>query len=222
MALVSVGTASGARTGDKLLACIASQGSGAHPYSSSDALVKGADAWRNLADAVHFLCVLHGRQPGVIDHAAARAVDAPVRHWFAAATPAFASERAFLAKLAVAAGPLPSTAGAGDNQAAALGQRHAIEMLAQSERHGCALGAALALALDWEAIRTVLDIAATRFGVDVPLHRLKELPTTRALADEAPSAAVERALLFGAEQIAIQHFGLWDLLEARQQARAAG
>jgi hypothetical protein len=32
---------------------------------------------------------------------------------------------------------------------------------------------------------------------------------------------VERAMLFGAEQISVQHFGLWDLLEARQLAREA-
>ncbi|MGZ8285400.1 MAG: DUF6975 family protein [Allosphingosinicella sp.] len=33
---------------------------------------------------------------------------------------------------------------------------------------------------------------------------------------------VQRALLFGAQQILVQHHGLWDLLEARQQSRGAG
>jgi len=32
---------------------------------------------------------------------------------------------------------------------------------------------------------------------------------------------VERAMLFGAQQIATQHHGLWDLLDARARARAA-
>ena len=36
------------------------------------------------------------------------------------------------------------------------------------------------------------------------------------LGDAAP---VERAMLFGAQQLALQHRGLWDLLEARRQAR---
>src|SRR3712207_9063643 len=42
-----------------------------------------------------------------------------------------------------------------------------------------------------------------------------------ALADAyASSAAVQRALLFGAEQILVQHHGLWDLLEARQDRKS--
>ncbi|HEV2748669.1 MAG TPA: hypothetical protein VGW34_15410 [Allosphingosinicella sp.] len=220
MASVMVGKAGGASAGGKLLACVAGHGSAAHPYPSSEELLKGPDAWRNLADAVHFLCTLHGRQPGAIDHAANRAVEPDLRAWFADATIGFAAERAYLARLAVAAGPLPSTPGAGDNEAAALGQRHAIEMLACSERNGCALGAALALVLDWPVVRGVLDVAAQRFGVEIPPSRLAEADGIRRLADGLSSAAVERALLFGAEQIALQHFGLWDLLEARSQARA--
>jgi hypothetical protein len=104
-----------------------------------------------------------------------------------------------------------------------LGQRHAIEMLAQSERRGCALGAALALALDWRSVRSVLDAAAIRFGVDRPEYRLDEPGAVRSLADgAAQEPAVERALLFGADQVLIQHYRLWDLLEARQQARGDG
>jgi len=40
----------------------------------------------------------------------------------------------------------------------------------------------------------------------------------REVADGA--AESERALLFGAQQLALQHRALWDLLEAREQARA--
>lgn len=222
MATILVGTAGRASAGDKLLACVAEHGSAAHPYVRSEELLKGPQAGRNLSDLVHFLCTLHGRYPGVIDQAANRAVEPDVRGWFAGATLAFASERSFLARLAVAAGPLPSTRGAGDNQAAVLGQRHALEMLAQSERNGCALGAALALAADWAAIRTALDVAGHRLGVDVPVYSLDGAEGIRAIADSIPSAAVERALIFGAEQIIVQHYGLWDLLEARQQARDDG
>jgi hypothetical protein len=93
-------------------------------------------------------------------------------------------------------------------------------MLAQSERKGCALGAALAVAADWVAIRGVLDAAAVRFGVEVPPCYLGGGEDVRGLADRlAGSPGFDRALLFGADQIVVQHHGLWSLLEARQQAR---
>lgn len=222
MASPSVGQASGARLGPALIACVAAGGSAGHPYLVSHALLQGPDAARNLADAVHFLCVLHGRHPGVIDHAANRSTDAAERSWFKLAIEAFASERALLARLAVAAGPIPSTPGAAGSESAVAAQRHAIEMLAQSERRGCALGAALALALDWAEIRAVLDAAAQRFGVTTPPYPFGDASELRSLAStSATSAAMERAMMFGADQIAIQHRGLWDLLEARQLARAA-
>jgi len=219
MGSASVGRVGGARIGATLLACVAEHGSAVHPYVSSETLLKGPHAARNLADAVHFLCTLHGRHPGVIDHAANRHVEKAARAWFATATAMSAAERAYLTRLAVAAGPLPSTPGAGDNDAAVRHQRHAIEMLAQSERKGCALGAALALAADWTSIRVVLDAAARRFGLESYPYGL-EPESVRGLADEiAATASVERALLFGAEQIALQHRALWDLLEARAEAR---
>jgi hypothetical protein len=222
MASTSVGQAQGARLGTALLACVSAGGSAAHPYASSHALLAGPDAARNLADALHFLCVLHGRHPGVIDHAASRSTDPAERSWFALATEAFAAERALIARLAVAAGPMPSTPGAADSESAVAAQRHAIEMLAQSERRGCALGAALAVALDWVEVRAVLDIAAQRFGVPAAPYLLGDPSALRSLAStSASSAAMERAMMFGADQIAIQHRGLWDLLEARQLARAA-
>lgn len=221
MASVSVDRAGAPSTGDKLFACIADHGSAAHPWMRSDELVCGGNAWRNLADAVHLLCTLHGRHPGVVDHAANRAVDPQVRSWFAAAMSGFAAERALLTRLAVAAGPMPGTPGTSESEAAAHAQRNALALLAQSERNGCALGAALALALDWVAVRHVLDAAASRFGVEAAPAMISDADAVRLLADSAPSPAVERALLFGAEQLAVQHFGLWDLLEARAQARAA-
>lgn len=220
MASVPVETAKGFRTGGLLLACVAENGSASHDYPSSLELLKGPFASRNLADAVHFLCTLHGRYPGVIDHAANRSVDPAARVWFNSALDGFAVERAFLARLAVAAGPLPSTPGAGDNDAVLRAQNHALEMLSQSERNGCALGAALALVTDWGVVRGVLNAAASRFGVDVPDFRLMDSDAVRDLAngfDSLPS--IRRAILFGAEQVSLQHRGLWDLLEARQEAR---
>ena len=220
MASASVESARLSPLGRQLLAS-AEQGSAAHPYCSSEALLQGPDSARNLADMIHLICTLHGRYPGVIDHAAGR-VTAPVaRAWLATATHIFAGERAYLARLAVAAGPVPSTPGAGDSDAVVRAQRHAIEMLAQSERNGCAVGAAMAVILDWAPIRNVLDSAARRFGVEPPHFAAADPAPVVEVADAfADSPGIQRALQFGAQQIVIQHHGLWDLLEARQQARA--
>ena len=51
-------------------------------------------------------------------------------------------------------------------------QRNALEILANSERRGCALGAAAALVGDWWPIRRLLDRAASRAGLDSPAPRL--------------------------------------------------
>ncbi len=222
MASLSVVKASGAGTGVLLSACVAEHGSGAHPYFASEALSKGSEALRNLADAIHFLSALHGRQPGVIDHAAGRTVDPAARQWLVTASDALAVERRFLTRLAVAAGPVPSTPGGSASEAAVNGQRSALATLAQSDRKGCALGAAFAFALDWAHIRPLLEEAAARLGIDVPPCGLGSESEIQNAAD-GPGAdeSVERAMLFGAQQLALQHRGLWDLLEARTQARAA-
>ncbi|HEX8380012.1 MAG TPA: hypothetical protein VF619_05635 [Allosphingosinicella sp.] len=221
MASASVESAGGPLTGALLLARLAEHGSAVHPYAAGPGLLRSPTAARDLADLIHYLCVLHGRYPGLIDHAAERAVEPEARAWLANATYAFAGERAYLARLAVAAGPVPSTPGAGGTDAAVLGQRHAMETLALSERRGCALGAAMALVLDWTVIRCCLDSAAERLGMEAPAYPAADRDGVVRLADtHGASAPVQRALLFGAQQILVQHHGLWDLLEARQQARA--
>jgi hypothetical protein len=220
MASATAGEAGRMPIGVLLEACIASHGSSANGYFASDELLRGGDAARNLADAVHFLCILHGRHPGVVDHAIGRPAEADARAWLERTADAFAAERAYLTRLAVAAGPVPGTPGGGASEAAVVSQRAALATLACSERRGCALGAALGLAADWTRIRLVLDAAARRLGAEVA-------PSLMPAADEignvaqaaACSAPFERALLFGAEQILVQHHGLWALLEAREQAR---
>jgi hypothetical protein len=222
MASLSVETAGSPRAGALLLARLAEHGSAAHPYAADRAWMRAPGASRDLADLIHYLCVLHGRYPGLVDHAAARVTEPEARAWLTQATYAFAGERAYLARLAVAAGPVPSTPGAAGSDAAVLGQRHAMETLALSERRGCALGSAMALVLDWAAIRACLDSAALRFGVESPVYPAAAPDRVVALADfYADPAPVQRALLFGAEQILVQHHGLWDLLEARREARGA-
>lgn len=217
MASLSVDSAGRARTGDLLLAAVAAQGSATHVSAGAEALRQGPDSARNLADAVHFLCALHGRHPGIVDHAAARTVAPAARQWLGTAAEAMAEERAHLTRLSVAAGPIPSTPGGAGSETAILAQRGALATLAQSDRKGCALGAALAFAADWAAIRPLLEAAGQKFGTPLPPSRLGDRETLRTVSDDAHET--ERALLFGAQQLALQHRALWDLLEARAQAR---
>jgi hypothetical protein len=220
MATVWAEKAGSAGTGALLFACVAEHGSAAHPYFSGAALDEGPDGVRNLADMAYFLSCLHGRHPGVIDHAVGHTPQDESRAWLVAATEAMVGERALLTRLTVAAGPAPSTPGSTASEAAIIAQRNAIHTLAQSERRGCALGAALAFAADWILIRDRIDAAARRFGFDPPPRRLGNSSEIALVANRAgESRAVERALLFGAQQLALQHRGLWDLLEARRQAR---
>lgn len=206
--------------GQSLPSMIDEEGSAAHVYVNSAELNDGPDAARNLADAVHYLGILHGQHPGVVEFASMKTALPDARAWLDRAEQGFARERLYLSQLAVAAGPLPSTPGHDKSEAAALSQRHAIETLARSDRTGCALGAAMALVLDWPAIRAILATAAAKLEVETPLSALPEYSETLSLADEiAADPAINRAMTFGAQQMLAQHRGLWNLLEAREAAR---
>ncbi len=200
-------------------ALLAADGGKTHPYIASAIFARGREAARDLADAVHLISSLHGGHPGVVDLAQQRPPEETVRAWLDAAAEGFAQERAYLMRTVVAAGPLPSTPGHAGCETAVAGQRHALEMLARSERKGCALGAAAALVLDWRAIRTVVDAAAQRFGVTLTPPALPSMRQTLGVLELIESPAAERAIVFGAQQLLIQHRGLWDLLEARSGAR---
>jgi hypothetical protein len=220
MALMLAETVAPKGAADIIQALLRADGAASHPYIACQLFVSGRDTARNLADAVHHLTTLHGRAPGIVDLAAGRADYEPAADWLDAATRGFEQERAYLARVVVAAGPIPSTPGQAESEAAVSGQRHALETLARSERTGCALGAAIALTMDWRAIRTIIDTAAQRFGVGlVPPALPSPRQTAAVLASTAGSSAVERAMVFGAQQIFVQNRGLWDLLDARQQAR---
>lgn len=201
-------------------ALVANDGTGSHSFVQSGKLVQGRNATRNLADAVHFFGLLHGRHPGLTEFAEARVVAPRERHWFEQAVPALAKERAYLAALGVGAGPMPSTTGQQQCEATVLAQSHAIDMLGKSERTGCAIGAAIALALDWRSVRTVLDAAAARLDVPTRPASLPDLHETMALLNSyAGNPSVERAMLFGAQQLLTQHRGMWDLLATRESVR---
>src|SRR5688500_6268451 len=85
---------------------VASDGSANHPYLQG--LAENLEPLRDLADAAHFICVLHGRHPGVVDYALDHARVSLERDWLEAAADAFSTERAYLVRIVAAAGPLPS------------------------------------------------------------------------------------------------------------------
>ena len=93
-------------------------------------------------------------------------------------------------------------------------------MLAQSDRRGCALGTAVTMVLEWDAIRAILDAGALRLGIEPPTCRLPTRNDTLKLLDALPEPErISRAMMFGASQLVGQHRGMWDLLEARAEIR---
>jgi len=210
-----------AEFGAMLVGLAAAEGTASHPWTISSELNAGPLANRNLADALHLLSILHGAQPGLIELAGERNVLPDADPWFMQATAGFAAERLYLTQLIVVAGPGPSTPGESETASTVLTQRHALETIAESDRFGCAMGAAAALVLDWQAIRSVLDTAAARIGIEVPPSLMPDEAATAAVLAQLPERPrLDRTLAFGARQLLIQHRGLWDLLETRAGARA--
>jgi hypothetical protein len=201
------------------LARVAGEGSTRHSYLSSLLEASGRHSGRDLADAVHLLCSLHGRYPGLIELALQRCPKGPVQDWLARASEGFERERLYLVRLTSAVGPLPSTPGSAETESSLVAARHALETLAMSERNGCALGAATALVGDWWPVRRLLDRAATRVGIEAPAPSLPDESSVVAIIDSADTPASARARAFGGEQLLLQHRALFDLLEARAEAR---
>lgn len=209
-----------ASVADAQLARVAGDGSARHTYLSALLEASGRHSGRDLADSVHLLCSLHGRYPGLIELALQRCPKGPVQDWLSRASDAFERERLYVVRLTSAVGPLPSTPGAAETEASLVAARHALETLAMSERNGCALGAATALVGDWWPIRRLLDRAATRVGIESPAPSLPDEASVVAVIHEAAQeASSARALAFGGEQLLLQHRALFDLLEARAEAR---
>ena len=202
------------------LARVANNGCARHPYISALIDATGPHAARDLADAVHLLCSIHGRHPGMIEVALSLCPKGPAQAWLARAAEGFERERLYLVRLTSAVGPLPSTPGAAETEGTLASQRNALETLARSERKGCALGAATAMVGDWWPVRRMLDRAAARAGLDCPAPSLPdEASIVEVINAASEGPACDRALSFGAEQLLLQHRGLFDLLEARASAR---
>jgi hypothetical protein len=204
------------------LARVAGDGCARHPHLNRLLEATGPDSARDLSDAVHLLCSLHGRYPGLIEIALQRCPDGDSHTWLMRASEAFERERLYLVRLTSAVGPMPSTPGAAETESSLVAARHALETLALSERNGCALGAATALIGDWWPIRRLLDRAASRVGIEAPAPSMPDEASVIDIIDRAAeSAASSRALAFGCEQLLLQHRALLDLLEARAEARGA-
>ena len=183
------------------------------------ALLAHADA-SELADLAHFLCLLHGLRPGVIDHAAPRIAERAAGAWLDRATDAFTLERSYITRLTVAAGPVSGASEHDHSEAAAVELRGSFQLIASSERRGCAAGAALAFALDWPALRSILDPMAQRLGLEAPPCDLPSRAETLGMADiVAAEPASARAFFFGADQLYQLQRGVWRLLAARARLR---
>ena len=209
-----------ASVADAQLARVAGDGSARHHYLNALLEASGRHSGRDLADSVHLLCSLHGRYPGLIEIALQRCPKGAVQEWLTRASEAFERERLYVVRLTAAVGPMPSTPGAAETEASLVAARHALETLAMSERNGCAIGAATALVGDWWPIRRLLDRAATRVGIESPAPSLPDEASVVAVIEQAAETpASARALAFGGEQLLLQHRALFDLLEARAEAR---
>nr|WP_242194191.1 hypothetical protein [Sphingomonas hankookensis] len=216
--IVAIANRDGCDAAERLSRIVLADGSAGHVapvrLARADALL------RDVADALHQLCSLHGRHPGVVDYAVRADQHPAAAEWFEQAAAAFADERAYLIRVSAAAGPPPGTPRQAAAEAALAAQRHAIDLLARSVRPGCALGAAIGVTLDWPVIRRPLDAAAIRLGLDtLPNHLPSPAQTMRLIDTVTGDGPIERAMTFGLQQLLAQHRGLWDLLVARAESR---
>lgn len=216
--IVAIANRDGGDAAERLSRIVHADGSASHV--APDRLSRNDALLRDIADTLHQLCSLHGRHPGVVDHAARSDLHPSAAPWLEQAAAAFSDERAYLIRVSAAAGPPPGTPGQAATEAALAAQRHAIDLLARSARPGCALGAAIAVTLDWPTIRRPLDAAAIRLGLEtVPVTLPPVAQTLRLIDTITTEAPIERAMTFGLQQLLAQHRGLWDLLLARAESR---
>ena len=169
-----------------------------------------------LADIAHFMNISHGRYPGVVEHAAHKIIDDAARNWLIEALDGMLSERAFLNNLTVTAGPIRRLTGHDNINALVENQAKNFQMLATSDRKGCAAGAAIAFVIDWRQTRPLLDIVADQMGITRPIVTLPSVTECAQLTQKLEHTdSFRRAMAFGAEQTLAQQRGLWQLVVAR-------
>ena len=87
------------------LARVAADGSSRHRFLTALLDASTLNPARDLADAVHLLCGLHGNQPSLVELAHRNSADGPARDWLARAAESFERERLFLVRLTPASLP---------------------------------------------------------------------------------------------------------------------
>jgi hypothetical protein len=102
------------------LARVLGDGCARHPHLNSLLGATGPHSGRDLSDAVHLLCSLHGRYPGLIEIALQRCPDGQAQSWLSRASEAFERERLYLVRLTSAVGPMPSTPGSAETESQSL------------------------------------------------------------------------------------------------------
>lgn len=98
------------------LARVAGDGCARHPHLNALLDAAGPHSGRDVSDAVHLLCSIHGRYPGLIELALQRCPKGETQEWLARASEAFERERLYLVRLTAAVGPMPSTPGAAESK----------------------------------------------------------------------------------------------------------
>lgn len=173
-----------------------------------------------IADIAHYLCVAHGRHPGIIEHAMSKIVDECSRDWLIKAADGFTRERIYLTELTVAAGPISRTVGQDETDMLIVNQSKQYQMLASSDRRGCPIGAATSFIIDWYNIRKLVDILALQLNIYVPQIVLPNISETEDMITRyADSPNIIRAINFGADQILSQQRAFWNIITARSMAR---
>lgn len=171
------------------------------------------------ADIAHFLNIAFGRYPGIVDHAASTINDAAPRAWLDQSVAGFAAERAFLNRMTVAAGPIHRQIGQERISATLDALARSMDMLATSERAGCAAGAAIAFVMDWQETRPLLEHIALSLSLEVPVQSLPDTASSLALVDLlSANPSIRRAMAFGSQQMLAQQRGLWRIIEVRHQS----
>lgn len=166
-----------------------------------------------VAETAHFLTILHGELPSVLDHAGkAFAAD-----WLDAASAAFHADRAWLTTLSVETGPRVELSGLTQTEQAVRGIRDAMLTLVCSAREGCALGVAAGFVTEWPVIAAALDDAGSRlFAPRWPSRGTAWPAKTSAAARAALTPQSDsRPVRFGVVQYAALHAQLFELLGAR-------
>lgn len=176
-----------------------------------------------VADIAHYLCVAHGKHPGIIEHAMSKIIDDCSREWLVKAADGFTRERIYLTELTVAAGPITRIIGQDETDMLIVNQSKHYKMLASSDRKGCPIGAAAAFIIDWHHIRQLMDLMALYLNITIPSNSLPSDNETVLMINEyAISENITRAVNFGADQILSQQRAFWNLIRARATSRKIG